>query len=155
MKLFLVSNGIGGIAVKNDGDVVSVFKNPKIAKEYNLKNIVGKLLFVALKNGGKKLDCYDGVLPDVYIKHGFVPVSKIKFNDGFASEKWNYERDGRPDIIFFKHNGDSIDKILNEHKDYKKYKDYNIKYSNSYDKAKKIRDISLVKKKKMVTFSIA
>lgn len=34
------------------------------------------------------------------MKHGFIPVCKVPFNDEFAPDGWNFERDGRPFIIF-------------------------------------------------------
>ena len=48
------------------------------------------------------------------MKHGFIPVCKVPFNDEFAPEGWNFERDGRPHIVFFRHNGKNVDQILKE-----------------------------------------
>lgn len=106
--LFLSDGGEAGFAVKKDGDIVSVFHNPKIGTK---KGVAGHMLKIAIQHGGKKLDCFDGFLPKLYSKYGFVPVARLKFNREYAPEGWNYERDGEPDVIFFAHNGDSIEKI--------------------------------------------
>ena len=73
------------------------------------------LLPLAIENGGRKLDNYNSEkLSSLYELYGFNPVSKVKFNSLFASDDWNYERDGTPDIVFWIHNGDSAaDVVIN------------------------------------------
>jgi predicted ABC-type ATPase len=104
MKLFMAPDGSAGIAVKPDGDIVSVFKNP--AKNPK-PGIAHEMLITALRNGGRKLDCFDGYLTKLYSKHGFKPVSRVAFDRDYAPEGWNFERDGEPDIVFFTHLGES------------------------------------------------
>ena len=105
MKLFVVNAGAAGMAVK-EGDIVSVFKNPDMALKDSIERINNTLLITGIKNGGERLDCFDGFLPELYSKFGFVPCARLKFNDEFAPEGWNFERDGRPNILFMAHNGD-------------------------------------------------
>jgi hypothetical protein len=112
MKLFVVNAGAAGIAIKKDGDIVSVFKNPDMANKDLIEKISNVLLIESIKNGGRKLDCFDGFLPELYSKFGFTPIARLKFNDEFAPEKWDYERDGRPNIIFMAHNGESLEEVL-------------------------------------------
>lgn len=104
MDLFIVNAGAAWIAIKSDWDVVSVFKNPDMAKKDMIDKINHVLLLTVLQQGGKKLDCFDGFLPSLYRKYWFYPVAKQKFNTEFAPEEWNYERDGTPDIIFMAYN---------------------------------------------------
>jgi hypothetical protein len=139
MKLFIVNAGAAGIAVKKDGDVVSVFKNPDMAQKDDIEKINKELLLTAIDNGGKKLDCFDGFLPELYSKFGFEPGCRIKFNDRFAPESWDFERDGRPDILFMIHNGDTVAEIKRKQAlgEYKNYVDIKrtIPYVENYDKA--------------------
>lgn len=112
MQTFMSADGGVGVAVKSDGDIVSVFKNPQ--KNQSKKSSTS-ILFTALENGGKKLDNFNSnVLSQIYLQHGFVPVARIAFNDDYAPDGWNYERDGRPDILFWVHNGDDANTILDK-----------------------------------------
>lgn len=108
MQLFLDDTKGVGVAVTADGDIVSVFKNPNNS---HARGSVSSILLTALNNGGVKLDNFDGKLSDMYNDHGFIPVARTAFVDEYAPDDWNYERDGRPDIIFWMHNGESVDQI--------------------------------------------
>jgi hypothetical protein len=138
MKLFLVNAGAAGMAVK-EGDIVSVFKNPDMARKDLIERINNVLLVEALKNGGERLDCFDGFLPELYARFGFTPVARLGFNDDFAPEHWNFDRDGRPNIIFMAHSGDSLEEVLRKQKEkafvpYSKVKD-TVPFAESYDQA--------------------
>ena len=67
----------------------------------------------------------------VYERHGFVPVARLKFNDKYAPADWNYERDGRPDVIFYVHNGDSVEAIISSH--YERHDLSRVPYVKDYD----------------------
>jgi hypothetical protein len=107
MRTFLNDDGTVGVAVKDDGDIVSVFKN----KKNESTNAVSSILLTALENGGTKLDNYNGKLSRMYLAHGFIPVARTAFVDEYAPSDWNYERDGRPDIIFWMHNGNDVETV--------------------------------------------
>ena len=106
MKMFLSDDNGVGVSVTKDGDIVSVFKNPNISKS---RKAVSSILLTAIDNGGVKLDNYNGELLRMYLAHGFIPVARTAFADEYAPSDWNYERDGRPDIIFWVHNGNDIE----------------------------------------------
>ena len=108
MKMFLGDDNGVGVAVTKDGDIVSVFKNPNISKS---RKAVSSILLTAIDNGGVKLDNYNGELSRMYLAHGFIPVARTAFVDEYAPSDWNYERDGRPDIIFWVHNGNDIETV--------------------------------------------
>jgi hypothetical protein len=152
MKLFIVNAGAAGIAVKKDGDVVSVFKNPDMAQKDDIEKINKELLLTAIDNGGKKLDCFDGFLPELYSKFGFEPGCRIEFNDEFAPEGWDFERDGRPDIIFMIHNGDTAEEIKRKQAsgEYKNYVDVKetIPYAENYDQAIEFVNEKLIEREK-------
>ncbi|OGE26187.1 hypothetical protein A2780_00035 [Candidatus Daviesbacteria bacterium RIFCSPHIGHO2_01_FULL_41_45] len=138
MKLFVVNAGAAGMAVK-EGDIVSVFKNPDMALKDSIERINNTLLITGIKNGGERLDCFDGFLPELYSKFGFVPCARLKFNDEFAPEGWNFERDGRPNILFMAHNGDSLEEIFKkqEEKSWIKYSEIkdNVPFVEDYEQA--------------------
>ena len=128
MKLFLAEDGTAGVAVKDDGDIVSVFSdgtNPLVS--YPL----GAL---AIEEGGKYLDAFDTVLPTVYSKLGFKAVSRTPWNDEFAPEGWDKSKftlfnNGEPDVVFMVHDQENFD-------NYKKDDGVMVE---SYDEAVKIQ----------------
>lgn len=138
MELYVVNAGAAGMAIKKDGDIVSVFKNPDMAKKDDIDKINKVLLLTAVKNGGLKMDCFDGFLPALYCRYGFRPICKLKFNDEYAPDGWNFERDGRPDVVFMASLGDDYDTVVakNAANEYPAYYDYdNIPYIEEYDEA--------------------
>jgi 8-oxo-dGTP pyrophosphatase MutT (NUDIX family) len=100
MKTFMTDDGKAGVAVKPDGDIVSVFKAAD-----GPKGVADMALHLAVENGGKKLDCFDTVLPSLYAKNGFKVVARLKFNPEFAPEDWDANKfarynGGQPDVVF-------------------------------------------------------
>lgn len=76
-----VTPGGSTCAVTTDGDIVSVCKKPG-------DTVSGKeLIQMAVENGGKKLDSYDGN-HGFYAKCGFEPRSWCKWDDAGADEGW-------------------------------------------------------------------
>lgn len=111
MSLFLSDDGNVGVALHDTEygtDIVSVFKNPDV----KVKKAVSSILLTSIENGGNKLDNFDGKLSEMYAQHGFIPVARCAFNEEFAPSDWNYERDGKPDIIFWIHDGNNVDTIV-------------------------------------------
>ncbi|MFC9841322.1 hypothetical protein ACFVKB_47395 [Rhodococcus sp. NPDC127530] len=68
----------------------------------------------AVAQGGRRLDCFDTVLPDLYSKAGFVAVARLRWNDDYAPDGWDYTtfrqfNGGRPDVVFMAHNPRAAD----------------------------------------------
>ena len=61
-------------------------------------NTDGKFGVVLL--GGDRIDFIDGFLNDFYRKFGFREYDRMKWDDKYAPDGWDYKRFGRPDIIF-------------------------------------------------------
>lgn len=112
MDKIIINNGAAGVAIKEDGDIVSVFKNNLLAERDGIGKIGQTIMLESLKSGGNHLDCYDGYLPRMYGSIGFKPICKIKFNDDYAPADWNFERDGRPDVVFMAHPREPFEEIL-------------------------------------------
>ena len=99
-RLFLTKDGKSGFAVKSDGDIVSVFPGAK--------GDSAGLLEAAIAAGGRKLDAFDTVLPDLYHQHGFVEASRLKWDESQAPEGWDKQTfskygGGEPDVVFMVH----------------------------------------------------
>lgn len=107
-KLYLTKGGEAGVAIKPDGDIVSVFKNPSAT---HLRGVTNSTMVTAIKNGGLKLDCFAGFLPDLYSRFGFRPVARLAFSDEHKPVGWNYERDGRPEVVYMAHDGTPVTEI--------------------------------------------
>jgi len=100
MRLFLAPDALGGFALKGD-DIVSVFKDPKAP----YKRFALTALEMGVAQGGRRLDCFDTVLPHFYSKNNFRAVARIPFVDEYAPEGWDYEgmkdfNNGWPDVVF-------------------------------------------------------
>ena len=103
-QLFLSDDRTAGAAVTPDGDLVSVFK--KKGSKTNINDILSQAAPLA-----KTLDAYasgDGYLPNLYAKHGFRPVARVKFNREFAPEGWPYEILGEPDVVLMVRDPDGV-----------------------------------------------
>jgi len=101
MRTFRTEGG-GGFAIKDDGDVVAVFgSQSEEGSGY-------AILQAAVEAGGRKLDAFNTFLPDIYESVGFRPVARMPWNDEFAPPDWDKNvfakyQNGEPDIVFFVH----------------------------------------------------
>ena len=97
----------GGFALKPDGDIVAVFAPPD-----SPRGGIYATLQAAIEAGGKKLDAFDTMLPEIYETVGFRPVARVPWNDEyapkppFAAKEWDKEtfavfNNGEPDVILF------------------------------------------------------
>jgi hypothetical protein len=100
MRLFLAPDGLSGFALNGD-DIVSAFKHPASTE----RTAVRRILRSAVAAGGRRLDAFDTVLPDLYSGLGFRAVARLAWNDRYAPGDWDYTRfekynRGRPDVVF-------------------------------------------------------
>ena len=108
--LLLIDDGLAGIAITQTNEIVSIFKdqvNP-------LKNAIDILLPLAVINGGTHMNCYGDFLAKQYMKNGFVPIARCKFDRACAVPTWDYERDGEPDIYFLVRFTSNLDALVKE-----------------------------------------
>jgi hypothetical protein len=129
MRMFLTSDEKTGFALKGN-DIVSVFKH----SDAPYKKVSVPLLALAVDQGGRKLDCFDTVLPRLYAENNFRAVARVKFDDQFAPEGWDYQgmqkyNAGRPDVVFMVHDMTSAP-----------YKPGDGELVDDYDKAVVIQD---------------
>ena len=96
MRLFLTKDGKSGVAIKPDGDIVSVFSTGGAGRA---------LMELAVAAGGRKLDAFDTILPEFYAPHGFRAVARTRWNDEYAPDNWSKDtfrefNNGEPDVVF-------------------------------------------------------
>jgi hypothetical protein len=101
MRMFLAEDGKAGFALKGD-DIVSVFAG----EPHN--GAVNAIMQLATQEGGRRLDAFDTVLPNLYAVHGFRAVARTKWNDDYSPDGWNKEtfkefNNGEPDVVFMVH----------------------------------------------------
>lgn len=90
-----------GFAIKDDGTITSVHNNSGIKGG----GIGSALIDAAKRMGGNQLDHFDDLnsyLSKLYESHGFEETDRIKWDDNYAPENWDYEKDKRPDVVYRK-----------------------------------------------------
>ena len=131
-KLYRTEFG-GGFAIKPDGDVIGVFQGANAPPK-----TIYATLQLAIEQGGKKLDAFNTMLPDIYETVGFRPVSRVKWNDAYAPEGWNKEtfgeyNNGEPDLVLFVYDKDYFGGVDID----------DLPIFTSYDEAQKIQNQAL------------
>lgn len=114
MRLFTTEDGSAGFALKDGDEIVSVYSHggPQ-------NRAVGQaLLATAVAQGGRRLDCFDTILPRLYARAGFVPVARLAWDDEEAPDGWDYDtyerfNNGRPDVVFMAYDPEAVDSAYN------------------------------------------
>lgn len=88
---YLAPDGQSGFAIKPDGELISVFSL--------VPGRGDELVAAAVEHGATKLDCFTPYLPRLYARHGFVEVTRYHWDDQYAPANWDYEKNGRPDVV--------------------------------------------------------
>ena len=109
MRLYATDDGKAGFALKGD-EIVSVF----VHADSTHRGAAPALMAAAVEQGGRRLDCYDTVLPKLYAEAGFVPVARIPWNDDYAPDDWDkatYARfnGGSPDVVLMGYDPSAVD----------------------------------------------
>ena len=102
MRSFLTDDNKTGFAIKNDGDIVSVFNGSGI------KGAGDSIMEAATSAGGTKLDAFDTFLPGEYSRHGFKEVGRDVWNEQFAPDRWDKKAMrkfnlGEPDVVYMEY----------------------------------------------------
>jgi hypothetical protein len=99
-RAFLSDDEKVGILIHDDGTLGNLFNHSEV------KGAGREAMLYALENSeGRVGDCYDGFLAGYYNKFGFEEVARLKFNDDYAPAGWDYDKLGRPDIVFLAYVG--------------------------------------------------
>lgn len=106
------TNSDAGFALKPDGDVVAVYSGAN-----EPRGGIYSVLQAAIQTGGRKLDAFDTMLPDIYETVGFRPVALVKWNDTYApkppyaAKAWDKNtfaqfNNGEPDVVLMVYDPD-------------------------------------------------
>lgn len=95
MDLFLYDEGKAGFAITNTGDIVSVFKHP----DSEILGAIDVLINEAIRQGGTKLDAFEGFLTQNYTRLGFQEVERLEWDDQYSPEGWDKSQFGTPDVV--------------------------------------------------------
>ena len=100
-KTYLSASGKSGFVLKPDGDIISVFSAPSSGEGYGA-------MLEAIRQGGTKLDCFDGFLADeFYPDFGFKEYDTLAWDAKYAPAGWDNGKFNTPDIVFMRlNNGD-------------------------------------------------
>ncbi len=102
VRMFLTQDGLGGVVLNGD-EIVTGFMHPDASDRG--QGAIVSMVSNMVDLGGRRLDAYDTVLPGFYAEAGFRPVARLRWNDQFAPDDWDYDlydrwNGGRPDIVF-------------------------------------------------------
>ena len=99
-RVFLSKDGNTGYTLDKNGDFGNLFSLPSAGLGRGSRAILE-----GVARGAQTLDCYNGVLPTLYMKFGFVPVARTKFVTKYAPKRWDYAQFDNPDPIFMRYAG--------------------------------------------------
>lgn len=101
-KIYLTEDKLSGFAIKPDGELISVFSSVR-----------GRGMSIAaraVERGANHLDCYEHPttrhLVKLYSKFGFIETDRLKWDDQYAPNGWDYERNDNPDVVFMERKED-------------------------------------------------
>lgn len=112
MRLFATSDGTAGFALKDGNEIVSVF----VHSDSEHKGAARSLIAHGVALGGDRLDAFDTVLPKLYAKEGFTPISRVKWDSEYAPEGWDAEtykdyNNGEPDVVVMAYDPEKLDSV--------------------------------------------
>jgi len=114
MKLFVNEDQTAGFAVKEDGDIVSVFATPNRDQP---GRVYSMLSLAVERAGGTKLDAFDTVLPVIYGMAGFTETGRESWNEDHKPPDWDKAtfseyNNGEPDIVYMEYQAAHVPKYF-------------------------------------------
>ncbi|MGB1743115.1 MAG: hypothetical protein ACPHHR_09755 [Cycloclasticus sp.] len=70
------------------------------------------LVPAAIRAGATRLDAFEGFLTEAYARHGFVEVHRAKWDDQYAPEGWDKEKNGTPDVVYMELSNEARKSLL-------------------------------------------
>lgn len=107
----LSSDDMAGVAVKQDGDITCVFKNPNSSH----KGAVTDLILMAREHGGVKMDCYGRFLVNSYERCGYDVVARVPFDPRYVDDPVLLEM--RYDVYFLKRSDKTTAQVIDDIKE--------------------------------------
>ena len=91
----IISKSYGALFIAPNGDIKGLYKNP----DTNVAGVGVKLVTMAVNNGGRTLDNFDGYLTGIYEKAGFRTASRVPFDEEYSPVGWNKQKHGNPNVV--------------------------------------------------------
>ena len=136
---YLSEDGRTGVSIgRKDGEIGSWFSER--GKEL-------ETLSEAVRLGGKKLADYDGERNRFYEASGFVAESRADFDPKQAPKGWDYEKQGKPDILFWRYAGEEAAQAA-------KPTDVESLWKSNYEVAEEWRDTEIRKAEEEKTIEL-
>ena len=109
LRLFVTPDLQAGFALAGD-DIVSLFSTGTDS----VKGSAVAMMVLGIQQGGRRLDAFDTVLPDIYSQLGFRVVSRLNWDDTQAPPGWDkatFEawNGGEPDVVFMAYDPDHME----------------------------------------------
>lgn len=102
---YKMKNADIGFALKpTGGDCVDIILFHNSSKKYSGSHIMKYVMEYAISKGGNMFDYYETPkLKHMYERlEGFVEYERYKFDRAYASDDFDYEKYGEPDVVFVK-----------------------------------------------------
>ena len=109
-KIFQTEDGTAGYMLvpipdrPGEYDLCNVFRTPQGPKGGGQAAVIE-----AISQGATTLDCIGDGLAKIYHKFGFKVYKVVPWDDQYAPEGWDYEKNDRPPIYFMRYIGDTRD----------------------------------------------
>lgn len=109
-KIFQTADGTAGYMLvpipgrPGEYDLCNVYRTPEGPKGAGQAAVVQ-----AISQGATTLDCIGPYLAEIYHKYGFRVYKVVAWDDQYAPEDWDYEKNDRPPIYFMRYRGDTRD----------------------------------------------
>ena len=92
--LYVAREGGVGFGISPDKELFNLFNNT------GTKLCGREAVDYAIFKGARKVFYFDGFLHAYYRHFGFVEVDRSSWDDGLRPAKWDYEKYGRPDVVW-------------------------------------------------------
>lgn len=92
--LYIAMGADVGFAIGPDKELFNLFNNT------GTKLCGREAVDYAISKGARKLSCFDGFLCKYYERWGFEVVKAERWDDELAPIGWDYEKYGRPNVVW-------------------------------------------------------
>jgi len=97
-------DGDTGVSVSSEGDIQNLYSMDDAPSGAGRE-----MLQQAIEDGGRTLDCYDGMLSGFYASEGFREVGRMEHNPDLAPEAFDDDTYGEPDVVFMAYDPEAED----------------------------------------------
>lgn len=93
--LYTFYNHTMGYAITPTKEIANVFNNSSY-----IRGVGPALVADAIRHGGKTIYGFDGYPIRLWKSIGFIETNRVRFDPVFAPKTWDYDKYGRPDVVY-------------------------------------------------------